>query len=676
VRARGPLAAVAVLVALAAAPAVPAVAAGEPSAGLVVAPTAGGVLRAGSALDVDVEITNSGTAALPGGTLRLSLDKYPVASVDTLVGRVSQPDAALLGYLVSTTRSPSIDPGASTTVRVHLSRAVVDSVVGASTGTRVLGAELRAGGRSTFADAAVTRIAKGFTGSIGFGTIVPITAPANETGLVDAATLETLTGPGGAWDDALRAARADPHASVALDPEVLASIRALRSGAPASATGFLTALQALPNETIRLPYADGDVTLEQAAGADAVTGAPKSFGAATATAPSTTASPAPTASATPQPAATALPSTKDLLDWRWSSTGVAWPVAGTVSADALSFLESSDHPIPLLGSRDVADSRARVAAGPRVRVGSSTALVADATASQLLQRAATSTGVEAAAATAELVGLLGTDAVTGDARSVLALPARVAGGGGAGLARVLRTLAAQDWIDGTDLTGLLKGGSTTVRLHEGRVPSARVRTASDLYSAESGVRRIGSTMTQPARITGPERLALLAGLSTAWRGQDREWSTAAADVERRFTTFVGKVHFDQRSPITYVGGAGALPVQVTNELDEPVTVRVKGTTSNGRLRVEGTRDVTVPANAGASVRLPVQSISNGDVRLTLTLTTTHGSPIGRSLTVPITVNAGWEALGAGVLAVAMLALFGTGVYRNVRRARRALRRTA
>jgi hypothetical protein len=105
-------------------------------------------------------------------------------------------------------------------------------------------------------------------------------------------------------------------------------------------------------------------------------------------------------------------------------------------------------------------------------------------------------------------------------------------------------------------------------------------------------------------------------------------------------------------------------------------VRVNGTASNGRLRVEGTRDVTVPANAGASVRLPVQSISNGDVKLTLTLTTTHGTPIGKSLTVPITVNAGWEALGAVVLAIALLALFGTGVYRNVRRARRALRRSA
>jgi hypothetical protein len=252
----------------------------------------------------------------------------------------------------------------------------------------------------------------------------------------------------------------------------------------------------------------------------------------------------------------------------------------------------------------------------------------------------------------------------------------VSGGGGAGLARVLGTLADQDWIAGTDLTGLLKGDSTTVRLHEGRVPAARVRTASDLYSAESGVRRLGSTMKDPARIVGPEHLALLAALSTAWRGQDREWSTAAADVERRFARFVGEVHFDQRSPITYVGGAGALPVQVTNELDEPVTVRVNGTASNGRLRVEGTRDVTVPANAGASVRLPVQSISNGDVKLTLTLTTTHGTPIGKSLTVPITVNAGWEALGAVVLAIALLALFGTGVYRNVRRARRALRRSA
>src|SRR5206468_12961219 len=117
----------------------------------------------------------------------------------------------------------------------------------------------------------------------------------------------------------------------------------------------------------------------------------------------------------------------------------------------------------------------------------------------------------------------------------------------------------------------------------------------------------------------------------------------------------------------------SLPVYVTNQLTEPVRIVVSATSSNGRLQIRGTQTVDIPAQSGGKALLPVKSISNGDVLVTVTLRTPEGHVIGSPSQRRIPVNAGWETVGAVVFIAALLALFGTGVYRNVRRARRRMR---
>ncbi|MDQ1513220.1 MAG: hypothetical protein QOC59_1062 [Microbacteriaceae bacterium] len=672
-RGRGRLAAIAAAaLALATVPVLPAVGAGVGTPAISVAPDRGGVLRSGDSLGVSVAITNPGTAALAPGTVRIALDKLPVVSVSTLLDRIGDPGGALLGYLVATVRSPAVASGETVRVHVNLSRAVLDGVLGSSTGTRVLGAELDTGSVEALANSAVTRIGTGFRGRVQLGTVVPLTAPANMSGLVDAAGLATLTAPSGAWSQALAAAQAYPGATLALDPEVQASIRAAGASAPDSAKAFLDDLAALPNETIRLPYADADVTLERAAGAGRIAG-PTSFAGGGEAAPTPTATPGSSASPTPTPSASRLPNRAELLRWSYSRVAVGWPVPGTVTAADLGFLRTSGYPVALLSSGDVADTKARVTAGPLARIGSSRVLVADSTASRLLTTAAGTPGVPADAALAELIGVLGTDALTGEASTVLAAAGRDPGAR-AGLARVLGLLAEQEWIRGTTLQTLTSAAApATVALKPGVVPPARVAAARSAFQGEAAVRHLGASAQNGAALTGPQRLGLLAVLSAAWRADDRGFATAVHTVTQAFSAFVGKVAIDRASPITYVGGSGSLPVTVTNGLTEPVRVLLTGVASNGRLRVEGSETVVLPAQGGARAKLPVRSISNGEVDVTLTLKTMDGRTIGKASKVRITVNAGWEAIGAVIFAAALLALFGTGVYRNVRRARRSMR---
>ncbi|MCU1474196.1 DUF6049 family protein [Amnibacterium sp.] len=645
---------------------------------MTIAPRNAGVLAPGSALDLDLAITNPGTGTLAGGEIHVALEQAPVLGVSTLTDQIEHPGAVLQGYLVATTRSPSVPAGTTARMHVHLSKAVVDSVIDGSAGARLVGADLRVGATPVLAYSAVTRIPKGFGGRVGLGTVVPVTAPAGTTGIVPAGELATLTEPGGEWHRAVDAAEADPQATVLLDPEVQASIRLAGSAAPDSATGLLARLGALPNEVIRLPYADGDVTLQRAAGAQKVL-APTSFagGTVAAAVPGATTGPTTTGSPTPSPAPTAAatPSDSALLQWDYSSTDVAWPVPGSVSAADLPFLAASGYPVAILSSADIADTARRVAGGPHARVGSNSVLIADATASRLLATAAAGSDVRQSAALAELIGLLGTVALTHEASSVLAVPART--GDAPALTRVLASLSGQSWITGTSLATLASTSSpTAVRLRAGTVPAARLAPAQAAVRDEAAVRELGTAIrTRATRLTGPERLALLGVMSTSWRSPQRGWSKAVRGVDSQLRRFVRNVRFDHLGSITYVGGSGSLPVYLTNQLDEPVEVVLAGTASNGRLHIQGTEVVDIPAQGGAKAKLPVKSISNGQVAVTFTIRTKDGHVIGKPATADIAVNAGWEAVGAVVFVAAMLALFGTGVYRNVRRARRRLKGT-
>jgi hypothetical protein len=137
---------------------------------------------------------------------------------------------------------------------------------------------------------------------------------------------------------------------------------------------------------------------------------------------------------------------------------------------------------------------------------------------------------------------------------------------------------------------------------------------------------------------------------------------------------VGQVRIDRSSDVNYIGGSGALPITIINGLDQPVTVVLHGSPNNSRLTVEGTRKAVVPAESSLPVSLPVRSISNGQVALRVSITTTGGWEIN-ARKVTINVAAGWETVGALVFGLGLAALLGTGLYRNLVVRRRKDRRT-
>ncbi|MFD1720511.1 DUF6049 family protein [Amnibacterium endophyticum] len=642
---------------LAAVPAVAAVTASPVS--LVVAPENGGILREGQPLDVVVRISNGGTERVPAGRLALSMTRGPVASTEELLTLPGQ----LQGLLLTRTsaRTPALEPGASADVDVRIPVKDLDETLSPADGARLLDVQLQASGVRVLAQSAVTRVTRS-ADRIGFGTVIPITIPAGRTGIVDAAEQRRLTGEDGAWTAALDAARAMPAATIALDPAVPASIRLAGDAAPASATDFLAALETAGNETVRLPYADGDLTLQRAAGLSEPL-APLSFAGATSTATSTSTT-APTPVATPAP--TSSTSADDPTAWDWSDVDVAWPVPGTTSAADLGAL-ASDGAV-LLGSGDVEDTPARAAAGPLATIGGHRVLVADAVTSGLLATAAADDDVAGRSATAALVGALATDAVSGAAPTVLAVAGR--GADAAGLARVLSLLDRQPWIRGSDASELVSQAEpAAVRLKPGTVPASRVTAVRGLLAAENRIQQVAKAAVDPDALVGPYRLTLLGLVSTAWREDETGWATASTEAARAFAAMPQQVSIVPTDR-ALVSTDGALTVQVRNALPQAITVDVTATTNNNRLRFEGAGRVQVAANSTNKTQLSFRSISNGRSTVDLRLVTPQGVVFGDPVARAVTVRAGFDTVVAVILLTGLAVLLALGVYRNVKRRRR------
>jgi hypothetical protein len=357
----------------------------------------------------------------------------------------------------------------------------------------------------------------------------------------------------------------------------------------------------------------------------------------------------------------------DLLDWPFSGPKVAWPVPGTATPQDLVFAGTSGFATTLLAASNVRDTAARAKAGPHARVGSRDVLVADAAGSALL----TAAGAGQPGALASLLATLATDATSGAARKLLLVVDR--SGAGPELDGALRVLAGQPWLQAEHLRELAASRSPVGVSLAKATATTRDGKARDLVRGEAAVRRLGTAVQDPGPVTGPERLVLLGLLSASWRRADADWGAAADRGLKRFRAVVDEVRIDQGSAVNYIGGSGALPITVINNLPQPVTVVLHGSPSNNRLTVDGARRAVVPAESSLPVSLPVRSISNGQVQLRVSVTTRDGWEISHR-TVNINVAAGWETVGALVFGLGLAALLAVGLYRNLIVRRRKGRR--
>jgi hypothetical protein len=669
---------------------------------LSLAPTVGTTFDPAAPVTVDVEIDNRTGEPLAAGTVRLFRPAAPIADQSALDAWFGAADAddrdRPRTEPVAELAARALPAGATEVVSFTLPAGSLGETGDAPVAG--LGAELVIDGTST----RMTTGAVPLTTATGDGPRLAmayaISVPAEATGLIDAEALELWTGPSGLLTRQLDAIAGRPVA-VALDPRLVASIRALGTSAPTSSVAWLDRLASIPNEIFPLQYADADPAVQAQLGLEPI--APESFAdvldpadfvdepigpnganggggagdaqvqradgdddeAASAADPVETEQPV-------EPTAPAgdVPTTQQLLAWPYTRTDLAWPADATVAAGDLAVFEDAGYTTTILDAANVEPGA--IDANAASTVEGASAVVADARISAALREAA---GARSDIAWGDAASRLGAElavrAAGGDDAVLLATFQRGAETQSARVAALFDAMAGWSWstpVNLSEAVGAAPVDRMLVDLPETAERQAAVRR---LFESETAVQQFATVLEDPKLITAPVRRELLALLDVAWLSQPAEWATAVGEQLADQTETIHAVSIAQSSPINVLSSETGVPTTIENLLPYPVTVFVDVAPSNGRLIVEERVETTVAADSRSNVIVPVAAgVGNGEVRLSVSLWSPEDVKVGQTVQIAANVQADWEGLGAGLLGVVAVAFFGIGIWRNIRRRRR------
>lgn len=680
-----------------------------PSVGITVSPTSSPELSPGQDLLLTVNVENNTDKTIPIGRVEVYLAQLALTTRAALDSWLRPNANANSGdQLVSVPMTETISPGTRTNIAITVPAGSIGLTLQNAWGARGIAAILvaqnmvDAEGRGTFVWSQGSTITP-----VAVASILPITTPPSATGLIPAQDLESYTGVAGLLSRQLDVALGAPTTIIAIDPQIIASIRVLGTDAPASSVAWLERLARAGNEIFPLGYADADIALQAQAGATALL-APTSFDPAidpglfvvpTPTpipeisqsptdVPSVTAgtnfastsSPTPTPVPTGVPGQTLIPATSDLLAWNYTSTAIGWPVAGQVARSDLNVFAASGLSTTILSSSNVAQSDV-FTPNTAFTLPTGLGLVSDTPLSAAIRAAAESTTEDEwrvhVSEAASLLAIVSAENPN-SARTLLVTFDR---SGSTDAARVGQTLAALNsnaWSTAASLqSALASAPATTVSFQNKAIDRNRVTLARSLLQRESAINEFAVIVADPLLITAPAQLNLLALFGVSWRSQTSVWEDQISASLNASHDLLNAVTVTTRGPIVVVGSKVDLRINLNNGLDQVVTVRTEIIPSNGRLIVGDTPETTIQPKSGQAVSVPLSAaVGNGDVVLRVTLYTPNGARIGQSAPINVSVRADWEGVGASIFAVLVIGFFGFGIWRNIARRRRERARSA
>ena len=524
---------------------------------------------------------------------------------------------------------------------------------------------------SPIAASAPSTAAAGLPAPVSVTMIAALTVPEHTTGFIDPTLLESYTSEFGLLTRQLDQV-IDRPIVLGIDPSIIASIRVLGTDAPASAVAWLDRLDAATNETFPLAWADADLTLPLQAGSDAVL-APQSFAFAidaslfSGAAPD----PTPTPEATEEPGTVpSLPTDESLVAWDYTVPEISWPAMNSVTTSDLETL-STTFGTTILSSGNIG---ATGTSNALTLIGDATALVADDTLSTLFDTTVSAgSGLDWETAMANLAASVSAVGSTEDkpASVLLALDRSVAISD-PDLSLTIDAIAGTPNVLVTGLTELLTTGPVPASLVDQKHDEGAISEVRSLLEQEAADGEFARIAQDPTLITSDRRLDLLATLSNSWSDNTVGWTAALRSYATDSVKLRDSVKIVKSSSITLWADRASLPVTVSNDLNQPITVYVTVRPLTPLLKVENAFvEVVVEPKSQRKASVPVQSLSNGVVELEVTLHRSTGDSIGDTKYVRTTVQAGWETPFTITAGAIVVLVFAAGIVRTVVRRRRA-----
>lgn len=537
--------------------------------------------------------------------------------------------------------------------------------------------------------------------------IVPLVLPSDIRTLPTRNQLRTAV-PG---LNRLLVAATTQRATLAIDPRIIAGIRAYGENAPEEAKRFLSRLESSSLPSFLLQFADADPAAQAALGFTKLleptnldfvsrfgkfpaaetkpeTTAPEGEG----TADPETQNPEPADPELPDPEPTdpenetsadggadaedpaganetpatpsKLPSLRDLLSWP-KGTPTAWPAEGAVDAATLSLLSASNIQTVVLDSENVSQEST-----PRTTIGNTSALITDAALDAATRAILTAdTETERSAALAAAAARLALAAQTASPGIIIGFD-RGAVAGAKDPEQLLQTIAMMGWVTPTSHTELATGPAVLKSADTLEDRRELLRTA---VSRESSVDEVGAILVHPEYLSGYQRTRLLELFATRYAAPDADFAEVAAAFRLRDVELMQGVQAISTQNTQLVGVSTRVPVQLRNSLPFDALVSVQVVPASAALTVSEPQfsEVAVRAEGNERLLVPVQSrVSSGESGLVVSISSPDGEVTVFTGTLAISISSVVEAIALWTLGGLAALLLGFGIWRSVRRRRR------
>lgn len=646
-----------VVLALTAATLVPASAAVQPPAGLHIVVSADDtqLVFAGD-VDVTVLVENTGSEAIGPGRAQLTIGHEPVSSIDALFGPApagNRPRPVLI------VRTPELEPGE----RVSISATIpaTNLPFSPSSAPGVYGTEVRWSDRGMFSVEARSPLFRSppfiwrsfaASGQLELATVVPVVFPEHSTPPISPGQVDEQLLRDGTVEQLIDTAeRFDLTAAV--DPKIVATVRAVGDAASVTAAGIVERLTRGELDTLALQYADADPVLQ-------LTGDPGGLidhgNLSFLTRHFRGDSFPPRGSA--------------LTSWERTLEAVAWPAPGVVSEGTLGLLADAGFSSIILSGEDASGApRASFPSGGR---GTTDVFVSnehlERVAAQLIT-AATSSDRALASSQLTAVTLLLTQSHEAAeeprqaAQAFLAIP-RHAASSGASLDPLLEHLETLPWVSAIKPADLAEG---SVTVHDPVDLDAQHEILRNALESEERVTAFARVLDDPSLLIDHERDRLL-GLISAQRVADPAAMRAAHDVFRAYDeSLLDGVQIIDTEHTRLLGESSRIPVQLRNTLPFDATIRGTVHADSPALIVQDAEisRTIIPARSTVTHLVPVTTrVSSGESSLNVHIFDVNAGEHIESQRFPISISTGIERIALGTLITIAVTLFGFGAFRS------------
>ncbi|KAA9089243.1 DUF6049 family protein [Microbacterium radiodurans] len=624
---------------------------------LSASPTGTGLVALGAEPAFSVRVRNDTAREVPAGATVVSLSRTPLAS-----------DAEVAGWL---SPDSGVDPAEGRAFD-EVARADTDDLGAGDERTTGIGVTAESlgdlppgvypilvSGAGEVARTVLT-VARPDAAPRTVGIVVPVTAPARETGLLTSAELGELTAPDGELTEILGAVTGTP-AILAVDPAVTAAIRVLGSSAPESARDWLDSLMGLPNERFALQFGDADLAVQIHAGLP---------GPLQPTTLSPYADPA-DFRVSGSSAAPTVPETGALLSVggiETTASDVFWPATGTAGGDVVAAIDAQAGPDAAALSLVPGSTTPGAAAAVRAVAGSADLLVYDDTVSRELTAAAAQT--DATERSARLAAATALTSLRGDAPLLAAID-RPAAVDQASLRAAITTVTSTPAAVPASLTELRSAAPVPVEVAAVAAAEDRVSALTGFLDREADLARFATALVEPDQLTARERTSILQVMGNGWFSDLEAWRVAASDHDAATTTTLGSIGIANPGTINFLATSAPISVTVRNDLPWPVSVVLLAETDDPRLIVQRSTTVEAGAQQNTRVDVPVEArVGSGETDLQLRLLSAAMVPIGSTELISLTVRAEWESVGITAVVVIVVVLLAGGIVRTIIKVRR------